>query len=342
MTVLIPAYNEGAMVGETIASVAGARYPRERLQIIAIDDGSTDDTWRHIRHAALRFPGLVTPVRLPPIKASAARSPRLPARHGRGDRHGRLRQHHRARCAPRDRRAVPRCPRRRGGGKSRVHNAGPASYRGCCTCVSSCPSIIYAVPNPCSARSTAAPARSPRIAPSSCGRCCPGGEPALSGCALHYGEDRALTNDILAAGYDTVYQRNASYHRRSRNLFQAVQDVPALGSELHPRGIPIRRDRVVAALWSRALAFYESAITNLRYPVGYASIALWAMNALKDRRRSCACAGDHGGVAGLRALLPQERAFLGLRVRILYAYFSFFALTWIFPYAVLTCARAAG
>ena len=43
MTVLIPAYNEGAMVEETIASVAAARYPRERLQIIAIDDGSTDE-----------------------------------------------------------------------------------------------------------------------------------------------------------------------------------------------------------------------------------------------------------------------------------------------------------
>src|SRR5260221_689591 len=65
MTVLIPAYNEGAMVEETIASVAAARYPRERLQIIAIDDGSTDDTWHHIRRAALRFPGLVKPFRLP-------------------------------------------------------------------------------------------------------------------------------------------------------------------------------------------------------------------------------------------------------------------------------------
>ena len=64
LTVLIPAYNEGAMVEETIASVAAAAYPHDRLQIIVIDDGSTDDTWHHIRHAALRFPGLVTPLRL--------------------------------------------------------------------------------------------------------------------------------------------------------------------------------------------------------------------------------------------------------------------------------------
>ncbi|HET7197142.1 MAG TPA: glycosyltransferase, partial [Burkholderiales bacterium] len=41
LTVVIPAYNEGAMVEQTIVSVAGARYPAERLEIIAVDDGST-------------------------------------------------------------------------------------------------------------------------------------------------------------------------------------------------------------------------------------------------------------------------------------------------------------
>src|SRR5947209_10180187 len=65
LTVVIPAYNEGAMVESSIASVAAANYPRGRLEIIAIDDGSKDDTWRYIERAALRFPGLVTPIRLP-------------------------------------------------------------------------------------------------------------------------------------------------------------------------------------------------------------------------------------------------------------------------------------
>src|SRR5260221_2413875 len=65
LTVIIPAYNESAMVEHAIASVALARYPRERLEIIAVDDGSADDTWRHIQNAALRNPGLVTPIRLP-------------------------------------------------------------------------------------------------------------------------------------------------------------------------------------------------------------------------------------------------------------------------------------
>src|SRR6266567_2953233 len=65
LTVIIPAYNEGAMVESSIASVAAANYPSGRLEIIAIDDGSKDDTWRYIERAARRFPGLVTPIRLP-------------------------------------------------------------------------------------------------------------------------------------------------------------------------------------------------------------------------------------------------------------------------------------
>lgn len=64
LTVIIPAYNEGAMVGQTIESVAAARYPRERLEIIVVDDGSVDDTWRHIQNAAARHPQLVTALRL--------------------------------------------------------------------------------------------------------------------------------------------------------------------------------------------------------------------------------------------------------------------------------------
>src|SRR6185312_2672173 len=63
MTVIIPAYNEGAMVARTIASVADARYAHGRLEIFVVDDGSVDDTWQHIERAAAQYPGLVTPLR---------------------------------------------------------------------------------------------------------------------------------------------------------------------------------------------------------------------------------------------------------------------------------------
>jgi hyaluronan synthase len=64
MTVVIPAFNEGAMVEQAIDSVVAAHYPHDRLEIVVVDDGSTDDTWLHIQHAVERHRGRVQAVRL--------------------------------------------------------------------------------------------------------------------------------------------------------------------------------------------------------------------------------------------------------------------------------------
>jgi hyaluronan synthase len=65
VTVLIPAYNEGAMVEKAIYSVAASDYPAGQLEIICIDDGSRDDTWEYMQRAARRFPELVHTIRFP-------------------------------------------------------------------------------------------------------------------------------------------------------------------------------------------------------------------------------------------------------------------------------------
>ncbi len=44
-TVIVPAYNESKHVWDTLISLADSDYPEEKLQILAIDDGSLDDTW---------------------------------------------------------------------------------------------------------------------------------------------------------------------------------------------------------------------------------------------------------------------------------------------------------
>lgn len=44
-TVIVPAYNEGELVWRTLMSLAESNYPAGKMQIIAIDDGSVDDTW---------------------------------------------------------------------------------------------------------------------------------------------------------------------------------------------------------------------------------------------------------------------------------------------------------
>ncbi len=64
VTVIVPAYNEGPDVGRSIDSIARSNYPRHKLQIIAIDDGSKDDTWHHMDAAARRHADIVCAIRM--------------------------------------------------------------------------------------------------------------------------------------------------------------------------------------------------------------------------------------------------------------------------------------
>jgi len=65
VTVLVPAYNEGDTVYTTICSIADSDYPEGRLKIIAIDDGSQDDTYSYMCLAREKFPGIVRLIRFP-------------------------------------------------------------------------------------------------------------------------------------------------------------------------------------------------------------------------------------------------------------------------------------
>ena len=51
VTVIVPAYNEGKLVWDTLMSLASSKYPESKLQILAIDDGSKDDTWYWMQQA---------------------------------------------------------------------------------------------------------------------------------------------------------------------------------------------------------------------------------------------------------------------------------------------------
>ncbi len=44
VTVVIPAYNEEERIGRTIENVLGQDYPRGKLEVLVVDDGSTDGT----------------------------------------------------------------------------------------------------------------------------------------------------------------------------------------------------------------------------------------------------------------------------------------------------------
>ncbi|HEY9074357.1 MAG TPA: glycosyltransferase family 2 protein, partial [Desulfobaccales bacterium] len=72
LTVVIPAYNEGAMVEKAIYSVAAADYPAEKLEIICIDDGSTDNTWLYMQRALKRYPHRLKAIRFPENRGKKA------------------------------------------------------------------------------------------------------------------------------------------------------------------------------------------------------------------------------------------------------------------------------
>jgi hyaluronan synthase len=63
VSVIIPAYNEGPMVGRSIRSVAACAYPKDKLEVIVVDDGSRDDTFFHMQFLRREFPDLVKLVR---------------------------------------------------------------------------------------------------------------------------------------------------------------------------------------------------------------------------------------------------------------------------------------
>jgi len=53
VSVIIPAYNEGAYIADCLKSVTSLDYPKDKVEILVIDDGSSDDTYK----AAKSFAG---------------------------------------------------------------------------------------------------------------------------------------------------------------------------------------------------------------------------------------------------------------------------------------------
>jgi hyaluronan synthase len=340
LTVVIPAYNEGAMVLRSIGSVAESLYPKDRLEILVVDDGSKDDTWQYICAARDRYPELVTALRhernlgkraalalgfsqargeiivtldsdsvIDPDAllnlAGPFRDPKV------GAVAGKVLVYNRKGIIPR-----------------MLHVRYVLSFD-LLRCVESAYGNVFCCPGALTA--LRASAIRPLIGRWKAQR--------FLGSTCTIGEDRAMTNYLLDAGYNTVYQGSAvvrtivptDYRKLCKMLLR--WDRSYVREELRFARIVWKRP-----LLTRFIALYDRVVTNLRFPLYYGSLALliplataydpWAVG------RMLAAIGFMS-LCNMLYFLRSERSFEFLW-GVAYSYFAIVGLSWIFPYAVVT------
>ena len=345
LTVVIPAYNEGAMVGRSIDSVARAHYPPERLQILAVDDGSRDDTWEHMQRAAARHPLLVRTLRLP-----ANRGKRAALAAGFAEARGEV-------LVTIDSDSViepgtllamvaPFRDPRVGAVAGRV--AVLNRFEGL---IPRMLHVRYALSFDFL-----------RAAQSTLGNvvCCPGALSAYRASAVRralpawlgqrflgqpctIGEDRAMTNHMFALGYDVRYQGDAVVHTMAPTTYRGLCKMFLRWSRSQVREdwrlLGLLRMRPVPA---RLVASLDLLTTDLGYVFGLGALALALHAAVGEPRvlGYMALAVLLGAAPGALYFLRLERS-LECLYGIAYGLFSAFALFWIMPYAAVT-VRARG
>lgn len=345
LTVVIPAYNEGPMVARAIDSVATAEYPRERLEIFVVDDGSRDDTWEHIQTAVARHTGLVTAIRFP-----ENRGKRAALAEGFAKARGEI-----AVTVDSDSEIAPRTLLALAGpfrdprvgavaGKVTVLNVGDGliprmlkvryilafdflrAYQSVFRTVYTCPGALAAYRLDVVRK----------VLPAWLHQ-------RFLGAACTFGEDRALTNWILSEGYDALYQRSAVVRTVVPVTYKMLSRMFLRWNRSY-----VREDlRLARIVWKRPLHIIpviiaDKMITNLRYPISYALMGLVIYLTLTQPLTLVRFELAVGVAAGFYSLfyLRSERSWDAL-YGIVYAYYAIVGLSWIFPWAVVTVRSRA-
>ena len=81
VAIVVPAYNEGPSIARTMLSCLTLDYPADKLEIVLVNDGSTDDTWEHMLSALSESAEIGAAAReataAPPRKASVVQVGRV-------------------------------------------------------------------------------------------------------------------------------------------------------------------------------------------------------------------------------------------------------------------------
>lgn len=158
------------------------------------------------------------------------------------------------------------------------------------------------------------------------------------GARCTFGEDRALTNFLFAAGYNSVYQRSAVVQTLVPTTYKKLCKMYLRWDRSYVRE-ELRFARVIGKRPFRiaAIALFDRVVTNLRYPVGYVSLSLLLFHGMEHPLMFLRMLTAVGFMSLLNMFYYLWREHSSdFLYGVLYSYFSLFALTWIFPYAVIT------
>jgi hyaluronan synthase len=341
VSVVIPAFNEGPMVERSIRSVALSDYPRQALEVIVVDDGSRDDTFFHMRHLRREYPHLVRLVRF-----TGNRGKRAALREGFKAARGQI-----VVTIDSDSEVEPSTVREMvtpflidsqiGAVAGRVAVLNRDSF------ISRMLEVQYAL-----AFDFARAAQSVYRAVA----CCPGALSAFRRSAIvphldewtrqtflgrpvSHGEDQALTNIVLRAGYDTVYQSTAVVHTLAPTRYSQLSRMFTRWDRSHiVEGLSFARFMFTRYRErNRILPIVSFAASTLRIAaIGYVVVGVRSLFDLTLGEVTRATVALLVG-ATFTALyyLRIERSFRFLYGPV-YAVFSLLCLQWILPWAMLT------
>lgn len=341
VTVVIPAFNEGPMVGRSIRSVAACEYPKDKLEVIVVDDGSRDDTFFHMQHLRREFPELVRLVRF--VGNRGKRSALVAGfRAAKGDFVVTIDSDSEINPNTIQEMVTPFLADEKVGGV-----AGRVSVLNKENVISRMLEVQFAL-----AFDFGRAAQSVYRAVA----CCPGALSAFRksvilpfmdewenqrflGRPVNHGEDQALTNIVLRQGYDTVYQRSAIVHTLVPTTYRQLSRMFLRWDRSYiVEGFSFARFMFTRyRAQNRALPIVTFFVSNLRFVV--VAAALMELPRLFDTNLTSMGRGlvalGLGAVFTAAYYLRFERSFRWL-YGVLYAVFSVVMLQWILPWALVT------
>ena len=342
VTIIIPAYNEGAMVEKALYSAVASDYPEDRLEIICVDDGSRDNTWTYIDRAQRRFPHLIKAVRFP---KNRGKKEALYAgfSQGRGDYFITI-----------DSDSVIVADTIKQAVAPMVHDPKVGAVAGNVKVYNRFRSILARM---LAVRFVLA-FDFLRASQSMYGfvTCTPGAlsayrksailpvleewrQQTFMGAPATIGEDRALTNFVVRGGFYSVYQRTALVHTVVPETYKGLCRMYLRWDRSNFRESWVQLTFLFKKYrhQDRLLPILDFAITQLEFPLTYLFLGLLLLSFITYPLLLVKFIAGLGVITlfYMYYYIHQERdgEFI---YGILYSYFAFFALNWVQPYALIT------